>query len=253
MDKPDPPKRWAETDSTYTAPGKGWDGDPNKVEPGTDLVDEGWEPGQILAAEHLNYLLNEHAEWLTWLDGTFDYGPLAGEVGDVYEHTFQGGPLPRTIWIPATALVPTYSANVPHWQSDVTGTVMNGGAAAQRQGTIDLNQWIPEDSKILFVRVLYLPGASRTTTNRPLVEIYQYTHSGTADPTQSLRDSTYGAASSTAQELIRVPAAGNLDEYMQKQADKSVWKLKITSGNDTNVDQLKGVELNFSMNGYRGI
>ena len=42
-------------------------GNPNKSQPSAGMVTEGFEPKAPLAAEHLNYLLNNHAAWIDYL------------------------------------------------------------------------------------------------------------------------------------------------------------------------------------------
>ena len=73
------------TDSNFTAPGKAWDGQPTKVSPG-GIKTEGWEPQTPLAAQHINYMVGNHGEWINYLDGVaggiFGYGAFGSAAFD---------------------------------------------------------------------------------------------------------------------------------------------------------------------------
>jgi len=56
------------TDANYPADGDPWASDPTKVDPGSSRRAEGFEP-DVLPAEWLNYMLNNHGAWLSYLAG----------------------------------------------------------------------------------------------------------------------------------------------------------------------------------------
>lgn len=64
--RPDTSPEWA-TDENFDATGEAWDGLPTKVDPGAALREEGWEPEQRPAAEHVNFQLNLQGAWLAFL------------------------------------------------------------------------------------------------------------------------------------------------------------------------------------------
>ena len=57
------------TDTNFTAPGKAWDGQPTKVAPG-GIKTEGWEPQTPLAAQHINYMIGNHADWINYMQSS---------------------------------------------------------------------------------------------------------------------------------------------------------------------------------------
>ena len=67
------------TDANYVAAGKPWDGQPTKVTPGA-IKTEGWEPQVGLAAQHVNYMLNNHGDWINFLDASV--GGIFGDGSD---------------------------------------------------------------------------------------------------------------------------------------------------------------------------
>lgn len=62
------PSQWA-TDDLYTAPSEPWDGEPTTIDPSAGRRLVGFEPGQLVPAEHLNYLLRSAGKWATYQDG----------------------------------------------------------------------------------------------------------------------------------------------------------------------------------------
>lgn len=54
------------TDAAYPTDGDDWDGAPTKVDPGGTVRARGFEPGELLAAEHLNFMIGNHGDWLAW-------------------------------------------------------------------------------------------------------------------------------------------------------------------------------------------
>ena len=69
------------TDANYVAAGKPWDGQPTKVTPGA-IKTEGWEPQVGLAAQHVNYMLNNHGGWINYLDENAGSAGLFGDGSD---------------------------------------------------------------------------------------------------------------------------------------------------------------------------
>lgn len=63
MPKPTVAPDWATASTFSSGP---IIGQPNKQTPSGGLVSEGWDPEQAPAAEHLNYMLNNHAAWFAW-------------------------------------------------------------------------------------------------------------------------------------------------------------------------------------------
>ncbi len=68
--RPTFPPDWA-TDTDFPAGANPWNGQPNKVQPGagpgTGTVTEGFDPAAALPAETLNYMLNNHGAWISYL------------------------------------------------------------------------------------------------------------------------------------------------------------------------------------------
>lgn len=58
------PQTWA-TDTNFSAAGKGWDATPTKVDP-TTLRAQGFAPDSEAAAQHVNYLEGQTADWLSF-------------------------------------------------------------------------------------------------------------------------------------------------------------------------------------------
>lgn len=65
MSRPTVPPDFA-TDANYAAGSMLWSGHANKVSPG-GLVQSGLVPASMVKAEHLNFLLNNHGAWLSYL------------------------------------------------------------------------------------------------------------------------------------------------------------------------------------------
>lgn len=63
------------TNTNFTVDGDDWGGSSVKIDPGTSRRNEGFEP-DTLPAEWLNWVLNNHGEWLKWHDDEL-FGSLA--------------------------------------------------------------------------------------------------------------------------------------------------------------------------------
>lgn len=55
-------------------------GQPNKIVPSTDIQTGGFVPGTTIKAENLNYILNNHAEWIEYNDGVIRQADNRGEL-----------------------------------------------------------------------------------------------------------------------------------------------------------------------------
>lgn len=58
---------WA-TDANHPAGLLAWNGQPNKVQPSAGVVGSGWNPGDNFAVEYENFMLNNHGNYIKYLD-----------------------------------------------------------------------------------------------------------------------------------------------------------------------------------------
>lgn len=69
MSRPTDSPDWA-TDVNYPSGVDPWNDQPNKVQPASGIIQEGFVPQNYLAAEYLNYLINNHGRWIDYLDSS---------------------------------------------------------------------------------------------------------------------------------------------------------------------------------------
>lgn len=67
MSRPDTLPEWA-TDSSFTAPGEDWDGQPTKVEPSAGKKATGQVPETAFPSPEYNWLLGNLSDWVTYFD-----------------------------------------------------------------------------------------------------------------------------------------------------------------------------------------
>jgi len=67
MTRPTISPDWA-TDANYPAGGRPWNAQPNKSQPSAGKVGTGFEPENPVAADELNFVLNNHGAWIDSID-----------------------------------------------------------------------------------------------------------------------------------------------------------------------------------------
>lgn len=73
---------WA-NDENANDPGKAWDGQPLKVEPGAGKRDDGWLPEEDVAAQHKNHILHNLGQWIQYLsDIQIQNWPYSNNIPD---------------------------------------------------------------------------------------------------------------------------------------------------------------------------
>lgn len=73
MTRPSVAPDWA-TNTNHAAGSDDWSGQPCKVQPSAGKVATGFIPDEGLPSEELNYILNNHAQWINDIDGSIGVG-----------------------------------------------------------------------------------------------------------------------------------------------------------------------------------
>ncbi|AKF08677.1 hypothetical protein DB32_005826 [Sandaracinus amylolyticus] len=154
-------------------------GTPTRVDPGAPRRTEGFEPGQVLDAEALNFVFGNHGDWLAWLEEerarietsraelhAFTRPDLAASRG-TYLHALQGS----SGW--------DSTDTMPGWAVSVLGATSQGAAKSPFHWSLMGGGVLPSVCEITAVRVFLKPGAARaTSSNRTRVQVYRVPASG---------------------------------------------------------------------------
>lgn len=147
------------TDGAYPTDGDDWDGDPPRVDPGGTVRARGFEPGELLPAEHLNFMIGTHGDWLTWLNdellasGTrvLRLGAFAGEGGN------------------ATGAAPAFKFEVFSTAGTQGQHLVSAVDFAARH--LQLSDIVPDGADVTQVRAFVQPGAARAPGVRMLLTV----------------------------------------------------------------------------------
>lgn len=204
------------TDANFAADGDSWSGSPTKVDPGAGRKAEGFEP-DTLPAEWLNWMLNNHGEWLVWLTS-----------------------------LTSGSKVIQISAVDAQWEgSDFTFSGVSGitAAAGGDPAIWDLSKHVPDGASITRVDVLTNPSAGTTEA-----EIWQVARNFTvpATPTATKVVGSSGATqniagmASSGAGTQTIGTGGSLTP-LTVDKDAESWILRVTPASATDI--IYGVRL----------
>ena len=170
MSRPTVVPSWATNNNFSSGP---YPGQPTKADPGSGMRAEGFDPAAFLAAEHLNFLVGNHGDWINHHDNM-----LVGSGFYMYDD-FMGSAIDTGRWntISAGATVGDDSSSDGFGALILTATVGNTGPSALTNGAA------------VATREFYYSARVRTPTYNPTggfllfgaiggVTTYFKTHSG---------------------------------------------------------------------------
>lgn len=147
------------TDPAYPVDGSDWDGDPPRVDPGGTVRARGFEPGELLPAEHLNFMIGLHGDWLSYLyEGTLEssskvlrLGAFAGEGGN------------------ATGASPAFKFEVFSTGGTEGQHLVSAINFAARH--LQISDLIPSGADLTRVRAFVQPGAARGSGDAMILSV----------------------------------------------------------------------------------
>jgi hypothetical protein len=221
------------TDATFAAGSEDWSGEPNKVDPSAPVRAEGFIP-DLLPAEHLNFMINNHGAWLRWLDDqllasasrTIRFSPWTGYGAGTAS--------------PGTA--PAFRSQV--FSSGLTEGFNLVSNVDRAQWFLPLSDLLPDGSEVLTVTALVLPGAARTGANKIILtdHLHLVSFSGETSSFVSTNvDSTHADSDVSICKITH-----SLGITIDKPNSQLV--VKLTCGNDagTNEDRILGWEVTYT-------
>ncbi len=219
------------TDATFAADGDTWSGDPNKVDPGSGRVAEGFEP-TTLPAEWLNWQLNLLGQWAHYV------GASASRVLRLSPWKAWGGSS-------SVSAAPTWIRQVFSTGSTQGFNLASGSDAAALH--LCLSDFLPDGCTITRIRVAVKPGAARATTgNRMALGGFDHELTWGGTPTSGFHRFSFSDVVDDGTTAAQILDSGTI-ALVNDRPDFQIIA-RCTAGNDagTNRDLVYGWEITYT-------